>query len=183
MKLKILFTLFLIPAFILAGCASTRLTHGYKVEGQQIAEFENLSDELALKMVILIYNTTTDGFSEETAKSITLDKYIILLDKRKSKYLEDSGVFDLTYEKIDIKKWSDQDLIKVFEELRAETMLKYQHRTISHLTEEENAHRIIHLTGLKEIARELKARENTRYAWDIAGQVLATALSVAVSII
>ena len=51
------------------------------------------------------------------------------------------------------------------------------------LTEVQNAKRIVYLTAINVVAKELKKRSNTRGAMSVVGQVLVGALSVATSLI
>ncbi len=166
----------------ISGCASTKAHYGYKVDGQQYASFKELDDEQSLKMVVMLYNVPTETYEDKTAKNITITKYMELLQKRKSDYIAGSGVFDLQYEKIDLKVWPEDDLISVYRAL-AEKPGVYDHQTTHELSENDNATKIVRLTGMEEIVRELRNRQNTRQAWSILAQVLTIALNVALAAI
>lgn len=166
----------------LMGCATTRLPKGYKVEGEEYLSFKDLSDEQALKMVVLIYNIKPEAWEDEISRKLTLEEYMALLKKRHSKYVKQSGIFDLKYEKEDLKKWSDKDLIKIYETLEAKTK-GYYDVTAGELSDRQNAVRVMHLTAMGVIVKELQKRETTRSALQVAGEVLTIALSVALSFI
>ena len=168
---------------ILTGCASLKHQKmGYKVDGVEFKTFKDLSDEQALKVTVMVYNVAGETPEEKIARSITLSEMIELLKKRKSAYLKNSGIFDMTYEEVDLKSWSDDDLTKVYHALKNRVDIS-NYRSISSLTEEENAHRIVYLTGMTAIVAELQKRDNVRQTWSVVGQVLMTALSIAVSAI
>ena len=183
-SLRLTGSLFLILCLCISvsGCASMRYPRSYRVEGTECEEFKELNDDQALKMVALIYNVHFTGWEDNIAKSLTLGEFIALLEKRRSQYIEDSGIFDLEYEKIDISSWSDEDLIKLYKALLPRTE-PYYIDSAHELTEEKNAERIIFLTGLGAVVKELKKRETTSNAMYILGQVLSTALTVALQMI
>ncbi len=166
----------------LTGCATTRQQLGYKVEGKEYKTFEELDDDKALKMVVMIYNVNTNSEEEITAKNIALTKYMKILKARNSKYLKESGVFDLSYEKIYLSKWHEEDLVRIFKHLQYQPE-KYDFETTTELTEQQNTRRIVYLTAMVALAEEVKNRDNTRYAMDMFGNLLGIALAVAVSVI
>jgi len=182
--MKRYFLLLIIAALCgsLTGCATTRQQLGYKVEGKEYKTFEELDDDKALKMVVMIYNVDTNSEEEIVAKNITLTKYMRMLKGRNSKYLKESGVFDLSYEKIYLNKWHDEDIMRVFKYLQSQPE-KYDFETAAELPEQLNARRIVYLTAMVSIAEEAKKRDSTRYAMDMFGNFLGIALAVAVSLI
>ncbi len=180
---RYLFLLIVIAlCFSLTGCATTRQQLGYKVEGKEYKTFEELDDDKALKMVVMIYNVNTNSQEEIAAKNIALTKYMRILKGRNSKYLKESGVFDLGYEKIYLNKWHDEDLRRVFKYLQSQPE-KYDFETTAELTEQQNTRRIVYLTAMVSIAEEVKKRDNSRYAMDVFGNMLGVAIAVAVSLI
>lgn len=164
------------------GCATMRYPGAYKVEGKEFKEFKELDDDRALKLVALIYNVKTETWEDGIARSITLEEYLTLLGKRRSRYVKNSGIFDIKYDKVVISKWEDGDLIKLYEALVPKTDAYYMD-SAAELTEIQNARRIIYLTALNSIATELKKRENTRSAVAVASQLLLTVLSAALAMI
>jgi len=169
-------------AMALAGCATMRYPKAYKVAGEEFKEFKELDDDRALKLVALIYNFKAEAWEDGTARSIALEEYLKLLIKRKSKYIRDSGVFAMKYEKADISGWGDDDLIKLYDILEPKTDAYYID-SAPELTEIENTKRIVYLTALNSIAKELRNREGKKTAFSIVGNVLLTAISVALSMI
>lgn len=152
------------------------------MEGQELVRFKDLSDDQALKMVVLIYNVKPELWEDEISRSITLSEYMALLKKRHSKYVKNSGIFDLEYKKENLKKWSDEDLLKIFNALDSKSR-NYYEMTAGELSERENAVRIMRLTAMSVIVKELKTRTGTRAAMQVLGQALTVALSIAISVI
>lgn len=152
----------------------------YKVAGTEVKEFQELDDEKALKLVALIYNVRQETWEGGVAKNLALQEYIGLLAKRNSKYLKNSGIFQITYDEVDLKTWKDNDLIKLFESLEPKASAYYMD-SAPELTETQNAERVVYLTAETAIAMEMKRRNNTRNAVTIASQVLMGILTVALS--
>jgi hypothetical protein len=159
-----------------------RYPDAYKVEGKEYKEFKELDDEKALKLVALIFNVKHDVWEDGIARSIALDEYLGLLAKRKSKYVKDSGVFKIEYEKVKLSAWGDEDLMKLYDTIEPKAQSYYM-EAAPELNEIQNAERIVYLTALGAIETETKKRNNSRNAVSIAGQILMTALSVALSMI
>jgi len=171
-------------AFSLAasGCATMNYPAAYKVEGKEYAQFKELDDDRALKLVALVYNVTPESWEDGIARSITLEEYMSLLGKRKSKYINSSGIFEAKYEKVKLSEWKDDDLIKLFGVLSPKADAYYMDAA-PELTEVQNAQRIVYLTAISAIDTEMKKRRNTKGAVSIASQILMTALSVGLSLI
>ena len=169
-------------ALILSGCATMQYPSAYKVEGKEIGEFKDLDDDKALKVVALIYNVQSNTWEDGIARSIALEEYLKLLANRNSKYIKSSGIFDMKYEKVKLSSWKDEDLIKLYDTLfpKAEN---YYMDAAPELSETQNAGRIVCLTAINSIERELKKRNNTKGAIAVAGQVLMTVLTTALSMI
>ncbi|MFQ5953091.1 MAG: hypothetical protein ACE5JK_06775 [Candidatus Omnitrophota bacterium] len=172
----------LCASLALSGCATTRHLHGYKVGEMEYMSFEDLDDANALKMVVMFHNVPAETYEESVAKNLTIGTYTELLKNRKSKYLKESGVFEIAYEKINLKKWEAEDLLAVFEALEIKSN-KYKFMPVSTLKAEENAERIIHLTSMSLIASEFRGRVNAQRAWGFLGQALTVALGIALSVI
>lgn len=154
----------------------------YKVEGKEFKEFKEMDDDKALKTVVLIYNVKCDTWEEGIARSIALEQYMALLGKRKSAYIRNSGVFDMKYDKVKLASWKDEDLMKLHDALESKTGAYYMNAA-PELTESENARRIAYLTATNSIETEMRRRNNTRGALTVAGQLLLTALSVALAMV
>jgi len=169
-------------AVILCGCATMRYPRAFKIEGKEFKEFKEIDDEKALKLVAQIYNLRHESWEEDMARKISLDEYISILRGRKSAYLRKSGIFNIKYEKIKLSLWKKEDLEKLYDLLEIRTE-NYHIETAYKLTELENAKRITYLTAINCVARELEKRENTDKVIATTGQILVTALSVAMQML
>lgn len=159
-----------------------RYPRNYRVEGKEVREFKELDDEKALKLVVMIYNINPPDWEGGIARSISLGEYINLLARRKSAYLKDSGIFKVKYDKVDLRKWADGDLLKLYDALIPRAR-KFYVETALELSEMQNTERIMYLTALSAADTELKRREGTRNAVSVASQILLGALTIALSII
>jgi hypothetical protein len=156
--------------------------NAYKVEGKEYKQFKELDDDRALKLVALIYNVTPDTWEDGVARSVALEEYMTLLSKRNSKYIKNSGIFDAKYDKVALSKWKSEDLVRLFDALSPKAE-QYYMDVAPELTETQNAQRIVYLTAVNAIDTEMKKRQNTQTVVSVAGQVLMTALSIALSMI
>jgi hypothetical protein len=178
-----LLLLVLSAVFLASGCATTKYDYKYRIDGQEYGDFKNLSDEAALKAVVMTYNVKTESADELIAKTLTLQTQMDMLAKRKSAYIRSSGVFEqIKFDRLDLKTWTDDELILAYNTLKEKTILSYD-KPSDTLTEQENARRIVYMAGMQVIVNELEKRENTKQAWAVAAQLLSTALTVAVSMI
>ncbi|MCX5680506.1 MAG: hypothetical protein NTZ95_07710 [Candidatus Omnitrophica bacterium] len=183
MKNIIKITVFVTAAsFAISGCATMNYPTTYKVEGKEFVQFKEMDDDRALKLVALIYNVTPETWEDGIARSIALEDYLMLLSKRKSKYIKNSGIFEAKYEKVKLSAWKDEDLIKLFETLSPKADIYYMDAA-PELTEVQNAQRIVYLTAISAIDTQMKKRRNTQSAVSMVSQILMTALSVALSMI
>ena len=180
MKKVILFAILL--SAILTGCASLRYPGAYRVEGKEFKNFEELDDERALKLIALIYNVKGDAWEDGIARSIALEEYLKLLAKRKSEYVKKSGASQIKYDKVKLSTWKDEDLAKLYNEIALKTD-EYYMDSAAQLTEVQNADRIVKLTALSAVARELKTRDEKKNVMVVAAKVLAGVLSIALSMI
>ncbi len=174
--------LLLLFVMILSGCATMRYPRTYKVEGKEVREFKDLDDDKALKAVVLIYNAKSDVWEDSIARSIALEEYLKLLKKRKSAYIKKSGIFNIKYDKVKVSKMKDADLERLYDVLIPKAEV-FSMESAPALSEIENTNRIIYLTAISAVITELKRRDNTRNVISIAGQVLITAITVALQII
>jgi hypothetical protein len=167
---------------VLCGCVTMRYPSAYKVEGREFREFKELDDERALKLVALIYNVKADTWEDGVARSIALEEYQDLLAKRNSAYVKNSGIFDIQYEKVKLSSLKSEDLIRLYDCLYPKANV-YRLDSAPELSETQNAQRIVYLTAGGLIVKEMKKRDITEKAMLIAGQVLSTALMVALSLL
>ncbi|MBD3295894.1 MAG: hypothetical protein GF392_00815 [Candidatus Omnitrophica bacterium] len=175
-----LLVLAVLAGLLLSGCATARYDHGYRIEGRTYQSLGDMDDDTALKMVAALYNVHARSYTEQIAKDLTLETYLEALRQRNSDYIDTSGIYDVPYDRVDLSGMPSEDLVRLFNELEKEYP-RYRHVDISSLSEARSARRIIGLTGMYEIAGELRRRDNTRRAWAFLGQALQVALSVAVS--
>jgi len=169
-------------SIVSSGCATMRYPSAYKVEGKEVKNFKELDDDKALKLVALIYNIKSEATEDSIARSIALEEYLALLAKRNSKYIKKSGIFDIKYDKVKLSVWEDEELIRLCDALAPKTENFYMD-SAAELTEIQNAQRIMYLTAINAIAREIHKRQNTKTVMSVASQVLLTALSAAMALI
>jgi|GEM_PF-1827228 len=167
---------------LLFGCATMRYPGAYKVEGMEFKDFSQIDDDRALKVVALIYNVKSDCWEDGIARSIALQEYLELLAKRKSQYVKSSGIFDIKFERVKLSSWKEGDLARLYDCLEPKARAYYID-SAPELSETQNARRIIYITALSATVKELKRRDITDKTIAIAGQVLSTALMIALSLI
>jgi hypothetical protein len=167
---------------LLSGCATMRYPTVYKVEGKEFKEFKELDDDKVIKIIVQIYNVKFEGAEDNVARSIALEEYLALAKKRHSAYIKKSGVFDLQYDKVKLPSWKNEDLEKLYDSLIPKARLFYMD-SASELTEIQNANRVIYLTAVNAVIKELRKRRDTENAMEIASRVLVGVLSIALSMI
>jgi len=176
--------MFLCLALALNGCvtAGHQLKYKYVLEGKEYKNLKELNDDQALEMGALIYNARVETSAEKAAKNLTIERYLDDLRKRRSKKIKESGILELEYEEVDLKGWKREELVGMFESLKAQ--IDYSASQPSeNTTERENARMIIHATGINSIVSELKRRQDTETFWQVFSQVLVIAANVALSLI
>lgn len=168
--------------FTLCGCAAMRYPTCFKVEGKEFKEFKDLDDDKALKVLALIYNVQPATYDQGVARSIAIEEYQGLLSKRRSKYVAESGIFQIKYDKVNLRAWTNGDLEKFYRTMYPKAVCYYQDAA-PELSEQQNAERIIYVTAVNAAAKELKRRSSADRAMTVAGQLLAGALSIALAMI
>lgn len=168
--------------FSISGCATMHYPKNYKVEGKVAKEFKELDDEKALKLVALIYNAKQEQWEDGIARSIALQEYIGLLKKRNSRYIKRSGIFNIKYEKVNLKKWDNADLVKLYESILPKAEAYYVD-TGPELPDIQNTERIMYLTALNAIDVEMKKRDNMNSAIAIGSRILIGVLTTALAMI
>jgi hypothetical protein len=159
-----------------------RYPTSYKVEGKEVKEFKDLDDDKALKLVVLIYNVKPETWEGDIARSISLQQYIGFLEKRRSQYIKESGIFEATYKKVNIASWKDEDLVKLYDSLHYKAS-KYYVDASPELNETQNTERIVYLTAISAAVTELKARDNKRNAVEIASRLILGVLTTALAML
>ena len=175
--------LVVLASVLISGCATMRYPRMYKVEGNEVREFKDLDDDKAIKAVVLIYNAKSDIWEEKMARSIALEEYLKLLKKRKSRYIKKSGIFNMKYDRVNVSKMKEEDLEKIYDALAPGAETYYMDSAAPELTERQNVKRLVYLTAMSSIVTELEKRNNAKNVLSIAGQVLVTALTVALQIL
>jgi len=153
------------------------------VEGKEIKNFKDLDDDKALKVVALIYNAKSDIWEEDMARSIALEEYLKLLKNRRSRYIKKSGIFNIKYDRVNVSKMKDKDLEDLYDALNPIAETYRMDSAGPELTEIQNAKRLVYLTAINSVATELEKRDNTRSVIGVVGQVLITAVTVALQIL
>jgi len=166
------------------GCASTgnNAKGIYISEKAEYKEFKELTDQEAVDMVCRIYNVIARTRFEEMAKSIALSEYMKALGKRKSALVRDSGILNVEYEKVDIRKWTNDEIIS-FNSLLNARLAKYSTEPLAYLTDEENIERVVFLTARECVASDIKRRQGFEYGMGVAEMLLGAAASAALSFI
>ncbi len=167
---------------VISGCATMSYPSAYKVEGKEVKDFKGLSDEQALKIVALIYNTSRETWEDRMARDIALNEYVTLLKKRHSAYINKSGIFNMQYDKTNLSSWKRDDLIKLYDALGSAANSYYMD-SAHDLTEIENAKRIAYLTAINSIEKELKKRDSSKNVAAIAVNALGAAILFALSMV
>ena len=176
------FVIILCACVLVSGCATMRFPSVYKVEGREVKDFKELDDDKALKLVTLIYNVKHEVWEEGLARSIALEQFIGLLAKRKSQYIRKSGIFNVTYDKVKLAAWADEDLGKLYDALEPKASAYYVDAAPD-LTDVQNAERIMYLTATSAVETEMKKRNSKRTAFAFAGNILVGALSIAMAML
>ena len=145
----------------LPGCVSLGGKTAMDPGPGRARNFNDLSDEDALKMVLKLEEAKPQTEEDGVAKNIALGGYIDELKKRNSSYIAGSGVLRVPYPKEDLKKWALKDLDKMYRALDASMMI-YKGVKISDLDEEERALRAIRMTANDAVARERRRRDLSR---------------------
>ncbi len=165
-----------------SGCATMHYPAAYKVEGKEVKKFEELDDDRALKLIALIYNVKYETWEDGIARSIALEEYLGLLAKRRSQYVKKSDIFGIKYDKVKLSSWENEDLVKLYDALIPRADIYYM-EAAPELTEAQNARRIVYLTAINVVAKELKKRNNARSAISVVSRILIGVLTVAISLI
>ena len=166
-----------------AGCAGTKGNIiGYSEENPEAKKFKDLSDREALNMVVVIYNVEPRDNEDNLAKTIAIQTYMAEMKKRKSKYLKESGIFEVEVTEIDLKKWDDKKVAALYKYLDDKIYAGAWDR-LSELPGDEKDLMVIRMTARDVLYKEGRTRDVVRQSAEVAGHVLMTALSIAASMI
>lgn len=182
MKRSIYLSFCFLFCIVLAGCATVGGGDTSAKADDGVKKFKKLSDEDALKTVVAIYNVKIDSPMDMTARNIAFDTYIGEIKKRRSKYLEDSGVFQLSYDQENIKKWTDRQIVETFRALETKT-LEFEKAKAEDLTEEDRTMQLVRLTAMNAIYKEGAKRDLFRNIMEASMNALMIAASIAAAMI
>lgn len=166
---------------MLAGCA-TAGTMAFKEGSAECKKFKDLSDDEALKTVADLYNVVPETDKDGVAKNVALTEYFKELKARKSKYVDESGVYDLGYVEIDLRKWSDGEIVELYNYLES-GIRKYESGKIEEMTGKDRSMMAIYMTARNAVYKEGKRRDLMSNITQIVGTVLVAALNVALAAI
>jgi hypothetical protein len=208
MKLKIA----LVTAVCLAaaGCASSSndIKSGYVTGEVRDTYLKDLDDTQAIDLFKSVSAQKVSGKDDTLAKDITVTALIKALGTRKSSQIKDSGVLDTKHDKVDIKKWTDDEVVAFYNKMYEKIFAPGDNdaaltpgggsaywavssgedlsgkRDTSTEADKNTADplSIIRLTGLYSAGNEISRRENSSGGWGTVKDVSLTTASVAAQI-
>ncbi|MBD3425804.1 MAG: hypothetical protein GF409_01075 [Candidatus Omnitrophica bacterium] len=181
-----------------AGCATSSKKPDELGMNVHKMHMKALGDQEALALFERVYNYDPKTPVDRKAKDITVTAFMSALDYRCSKVIADSGVFQRPYNKVELGKWSDEELLDFYNSLyrkRVESDTGPEvvneirdvdgkiYWTFSDAPEEEiekeDTQEIIQLTALYAVDGERDKRSRTKGAWKATGNAIATGVNVA----
>ncbi|MEA3489366.1 MAG: hypothetical protein U9R44_03365 [Candidatus Omnitrophota bacterium] len=206
-KIKIL--LLILICIGASGCAATSMKYGHMGSAVNKMHFKGLNDEQALILFHRIYNEPVQTQIDKTAKDITVTAFMIALKSRRSKLIEESLVLEKPYKKVELDKWTDDELLSFYNSLSEERMKKdtddvnaeetmdaagkvywsftntpetEKNEEISSTADNKTTLEIIQLTAFYSVEGERKRRDNIKQTWDTVGSVVVTGLTTAAKV-
>jgi hypothetical protein len=204
MRIKVLVGLIL--CIILAGCASAPRAGGnYMGENLKETHLKGLTDAQGLEMFRRIYEEPVEDPLDQSAKDITITAFMNAFLSMRSSEIRSSGVLKMKYKKVDLRKWTDNDLSNAYHGLDArlrkskkkqadpgaddEKSLYWsvqdfsnapaEQEEVSEKEEKNSPLAIIRLTAMYAIGNELSRRGETAKGWAIFKSSLGMATSIA----
>ncbi|GEM_PF-2367721 len=195
-----------------SGCAATSTKFGHMASNVENMHFKELDDEQLLILFHRIYNEPVQTQVDEIAKDITITAFMIALDSRRSKVIKGSGVVEKPYEKVELDKWTDDELLilynSLWEELeRKETDNENVEKTIGvdgriywafkdrtkrketekneetfSIAKNEATLEIIHLTAFYAVEGERNRRNAIKCTWHSAGSTVIRSVHTAAQV-
>jgi len=163
---------------MLSGCAT--ISHGYLPPEYDIQhKLKGLDDQDALELGCAICNVKAEDRDKEIAKNIAIGKYLKELKKRKSPLIEESGMLEIKYEKINLKKFGNAEIIRLFRSLDREPF-SYKTKTIAELTKDEESEKIVYVTAMNELLKEARRRQVLNQGLDLVMKMIGIAASILV---
>ncbi|MFC1480399.1 hypothetical protein ACFL5Y_03015 [Candidatus Omnitrophota bacterium] len=187
----------------LAGCATTQSRLGYKSADINELYLNDLSDEKVVEMFNDVYDKKMTTRADRTAQDITITAMMNALQSTRSEIIKESGILGKEYKKIDLSKWTDEDLINAYRALereikRGETASsekagksKYWAQSSGRKDKKETEKKtiqleagteslkIIRLTALYSIGGEISRRDSVSGIWSTVGHAVGTSVGIA----
>ncbi|MFH1593438.1 MAG: hypothetical protein ABID09_01915 [Candidatus Omnitrophota bacterium] len=190
----------------LAGCATTQPRLGYKSADIKEMYLKDLSDEKVIEMFNDVYDKKVTIRVDEAAKDITITALMTALQTTRSEEIKRSGILEREYKKIDLRKWTDEDLLSAYRALERETKEKEtespekagkskywgqssgskdkketEKKTLQLETGSESLN-IIRLTALYSIGGEISRRDSVSGIWATVGHAVGTTVGIATKV-
>jgi len=192
-----------------SGCATTSTRSGHMASNVDNMHFKGLDDEQLLTFFHRIYDEPVQARVDEIAKDITITAFMIALESRRSKVIKGSGVLEKPYKKIELDKWTDDDLLffynilseehekkdadnenvegtmgvdgRVYWAFKNKTETEENKKTFS-IANDEATLEIIQLTALYAVDGERTRRDTVRGMWNTVGSTVIKGVSTAAQV-
>ena len=104
---------------ILAGCTTTRTATktGYITGDVRETQLKGLTDSEALELFEGVYSEPVEDRTDTVAKNLTITAFMRAFKSMNSKEIKKSGVMNRKYEKVDLDKWTDNELVLMYDDL------------------------------------------------------------------
>ena len=194
----------------MAGCAASapNIKSGYRTGEVQDTCLKDLDDSQAIDLFNRVYAQPVSGKDDTLAKDMTVTALIKALGTRKSRQIKDSGVLNTKHDKVDITKWTDDEVVgfynRMYEEISGGAKSDAgesssggsaywgvasadgssdKKGTSSDISQsKDSALSIIRLTGLYSAGNEISRREGTGQGWGVVKDVSLTTATVAAQV-
>ncbi len=108
----------LLTCLALAGCATTSSRSGYTAGGINTPRTGELSDGQMIELFHKVYDEPAEDQIDRIAKDITITALTNAMEARRSREIKGSGVLKAEHKKVELKKWTDNDLLDTYRSLR-----------------------------------------------------------------
>lgn len=139
MKRSLMLLLILLTcSFAFTGCAAKQGSRcGYQSRAENELRINKVTDAEAIDLFNRIYAQKVDTRADAVAKDITLTAFVRGLKERHSFEIESSGVMNKPFNSVELKQWTDEDLINAYNALtmsvkkteRQKSLKKYPNAT------------------------------------------------------
>ena len=199
----------LLFCLVMAGCASSsnNIKSGYMTGEVQDTCLKDLDDSQAIDLFNRVYAQPVSGKDDTLAKDMTVTALIKALGTRKSRQIKDSGVLNTKQNKVDIKKWTDDEVVEFYNRMHEEISggatsdagesssggsaywgvssadgPSDKKGVSSDVKSNDSALSIIRLTGLYSAGNEISRREGSGQGWGVVKDVSLTTATVAAQV-